>query len=135
MRAVEQRDCRRLLEIDSTLFGAEERYDLAFMQNIPTQKNLDAIVAVDEDGTTVAWALVDHGRAPVRLRSLSVHARHQRRGYGEQLLRHIVGRYGPPIDLLVEKSNLGAVGLYRKAGFQPADVDPELPSRPRMLFG
>ncbi|MFN2527254.1 MAG: GNAT family N-acetyltransferase [Candidatus Baltobacteraceae bacterium] len=123
-----------MLEIDSTLFGAEERYDLAFMQNIPTQKNLDAIVAVDEDGTTVAWALVDHSGSPVRLRSLSVHARHQRRGYGEELLRHIIGRYGPPIDLLVEKSNLGAVGLYRKVGFKAAGFDQQVGGRPRMLL-
>lgn len=131
---MKQRDCRTLLEIDKTLFGAEDRYDIAFMQSIPTHKNLAAIVALDEDDTIVAWALVDHGGSPVRLRSLSVHAGHQRRGYGEELLRYIIGRYGAPIDLLVERSNLGAVGLYRKVGFKPAGFDEQVEGRPRMLL-
>jgi len=131
---MEQRDCLTLLEIDKTLFGTEDRYDIAFMQSVPMQKNLAAIVALDEDDTIVAWALVDHIGSPVRIRSLTVHARHQRRGYGEELLRHIISRYGRPIDLLVERSNLGAVGLYRKLGFKPAGFDEQVGGRPRMLL-
>ena len=127
-------DCETLLEIDKTLFGAADRYDARFMQRILMQDDMDAIVAESAPGEIVAWALVDRARSPVRIRSLSVHALHQRRGYGETLLRHIIAKYGTPIDLLVEQSNIGAVGLYRKMGFLPAGFDPELTTRPRMLL-
>ena len=65
----------------------------------------------------------DDGR--VKISKLYVLPEHQRRGNGQKMLRHIFEQAGmlgaPVVWLQVNKRNAGAIGAYRKAGFEIID--------------
>lgn len=67
-------------------------------------------------------------RDEVHLLNLAAHPDHRRRGLGAQLIDHVIQfarrhrcRY---VTLEVRRTNVAAVGLYRKFGFQAVGVRP-----------
>lgn len=67
-------------------------------------------------------------RDEVHLLNLAMHPEHRRGGIGTQLVDHVVAfarktrcRY---VTLEVRRSNIAAIGLYRKFGFQAVGVRP-----------
>ena len=69
----------------------------------------------------VGYAVMMIGAGEAHLLNLSIAAACQRRGYGRQLLEHLMGvarSYGARVLLLeVRPSNVAAIALYRCAGF------------------
>lgn len=125
-------DVAALREIDRLAFKDGEQYSAAFYDEVIFSDAFLAIGAQGEDGSIVGWALIDLGRTPIRIRSLSVHPSFHRRGIATALVNY-VSRRGYTLDLLVEPANAAAIALYEKLGFVTGEPDPELPERVRMV--
>ncbi len=115
MRAFEPEDMQAIKDIDRLSFSAEEQYPDEFYNSLLAAESLRAIVA--EDGRTAAgYALLDVKAQPVRIRSIAVAPAHRNKGCGAALLRYLIEQYDT-LELLVEKSNAGAIRLYERLGF------------------
>ena len=71
----------------------------------------------------LAYQREDDGR--VKISKLYVLPEHQRRGHGQEMLAQIFEQAqmlgAPAVWLQVNKRNAGAIGAYRKAGFEIID--------------
>lgn len=134
MRRLTGPDIGAVRRIDALSFPAKEQYDADFYERVAISDNYDALVATDAGGGIVGWALADLTCRPIRIRSVSVHPEFRRRGFGAALVREILNRRSAPVDLLVEPNNYMALALYQKLGFSPADPDPQMPGRRRMVW-
>ncbi len=133
IRNVTLADLPAVREIDRRSFDADDQYSDVQYSEAVTSASYDALAAIDEHGSIIAWALIDRAPVPVRIRSLAVHPDFRRHGVGARLVSEAIERFGAPIDLLVDPSNIGAIAFYEKAGFVFAGADPEVPQRLRML--
>lgn len=134
MRRLTDSDIDAARRIDALSFPAHDQYDADFYESVAISDNYDAVVAVDADLGIVGWALADLTCRPIRIRSVSVHPEFRRRGFGAALVREILNRRSAPVDLLVESNNYTALALYQKLKFSPADADPQMPGRLRMVW-
>lgn len=131
IRPLEVADVASIREIDAACFDAGDQYDDAMYQTM--RDSQESIVAV-EGGAVVGYAYVQRNvwEAELHVRSLAVDPRHQRRGYGQALMRTVIEASPGCVDLLVAPSNTHAVGFYTRLGFVPAEVCESVPGRKRM---
>jgi ribosomal protein S18 acetylase RimI-like enzyme len=130
IRRLKRSDIPAIREIDRMAFDADEQYDAEFYTGILAIDTFTALVA-EGNAVVFGWALFDTSVNPTRLRSLSVHPRHRRRGYGKALLRYATARFDD-IDLLVRPGNGAAIALYESCGFSIGAPDRQMPDRLRM---
>ena len=102
-------------EIDRSSFRSDEQYPDELYDSLLTSGPLRAIVT-EERGAVVGYALLDLNATPVRLRSIAVSPVQRNKGCGEALLRHLMQEH-ETLELLVEKTNSGAIRLYERLGF------------------
>lgn len=134
VRALTQKDVNAVREIDQLAFGANDQYEPEFYDSVVNSDTFDAFLLVDEYNTIIAWALIDLGMRPIRLRSLSVHPKFQRRGCGFTLVSHVLSKYPSSIDLVVNGENEAAIRLYRRLGFVLTAPDTALPDYQHMII-
>ena len=134
-RDLRDEDLPAVKAIDRVSFDLADQYADAFYARWPFDRMLHAIVGVDDANAVIAYALLAVDTIPVKLRSLAVHPGHRNRGYGEDLLRHVIAETDAAIELLVEPSNETALRLYERLGFEfaPTAPPPEVPSRKVMI--
>ena len=81
------------------------------------------LVAVDQDGAVVGYALGARADRELEIRSLAVARAHRRRGLARRLLGALLESQreaGAEAAVLeVRRSNAAALGLYSAAGFEP----------------
>jgi ribosomal protein S18 acetylase RimI-like enzyme len=120
-------------DIDELSFSAGDQYELAFYERVVSSPDFEAMAAIQNNGAIAGWVLADLSRRPVRIKSVSVHPKCRRRGFGATLITSILNRHMAEIDLLVDRENNVAIALYQRLGFFGTDPDPEVPERLRML--
>jgi len=121
----------RIKEIDQATFSPSEQYGEGLYEWMLASGL--SIVAVNDEGLTVGWAFVQMNPY-THVRSLAVHPSFQRRGYGSALLRAVIANANREVDLLVDEANECAMRLYRRFGFQPAEMCPTAPPKRRMVL-
>ena len=80
-------------------------------------------VVVDEDEKKIiGYVIYWHGKEQVQISNIAVHPDYRRKGVGEAVLREIMARVKGQgvkfIILEVRPSNLAALNLYKKLGFE-----------------
>lgn len=126
-------DLAAIAELDRRSFAPDEQYDDVFYDEIFASHAFEVLGVADGSERIAGWALIDTRCEPVRIRSLAVHPEFRRRGIATALIRSVVDRHGPGIDLLVKPDNAAAIALYRKLGFTAGALDPQMPERLRMV--
>ncbi len=133
MRALEPSDIGAIKEMDRLSFSADQQYADELYDSLLSGGELRAIVA-ENAGAIAGYALLDIDAQPVRIRSIAVAPAHRDSGCGSALLRHLAENYDA-LELLVEKSNAGAIRLYERLGFGfvERDSDGELAATHHMF--
>jgi ribosomal protein S18 acetylase RimI-like enzyme len=149
IRPLARSDLGRINEIDRAAFSAEEQYDDAVYEFM--LQSGQSVAAVDGANVIVGYAfvqildewpwavLLDGARRPrcrshSHLRSVAVHPRYQRRGYGKAMLLSVLQSARGFVDLLVDEWNAPAIGLYKSLGFMPAEMCSTVPPKRRMVL-
>src|SRR5262245_27679142 len=123
IRAAEQIDFHKLLEIDASSFPAGLAYDRDELAYFVNRKGSETLV-LECDGEVAAFLImaVSHIRNVATLVTLDVREEFRRRGFAtlllgrseERLREHNVGRYALQVDV----GNEAAIAFYIKHGFQ-----------------
>ena len=92
-------------------------------------RELDSFALID-DGRMVAFGQYYLSYDAVRLARLAVSPGHRRQGYGEILIRELIGKGVKALKvsracLFVMRDNEPALTLYQKLGFEIADYPPD----------
>ncbi len=122
IRQAEEKDIKPMAEMDVLCFSAPWSEE-SFQQEIEENRLAFYIVA-EIDGIMVGyaglWCIVDEGH----ITNVAVHPAHRRKGIGEALisvlLSHTVKNGILSHTLEVRASNVPAISLYTKFGFEPA---------------
>jgi ribosomal protein S18 acetylase RimI-like enzyme len=110
-------DLPAIKQVDRLSFSAEEQYPSELYDSLLTGGVLRAIVVTGAAGAIAGYALLDVSRDPIRIRSLAVLPEQRNKGYGKALVQHLIETFDAPLELLVEKNNVGAIRLYERLGF------------------
>lgn len=124
VRQAEERDVKPMAEMDILCFSApwsEESFEKEITDN-----NLAFYIVAEIDGRMVGyaglWCIVDEGH----ITNVAVHPDFRRRGIGEALvsvlLSNTIENGIQSHTLEVRQSNLAAISLYTKFGFEPAGI-------------
>ncbi len=122
IRHAVREDFETLLEIDKASFPGGVAYDAHELAYFMNHDGAETIV-VEEDGTIIAFLIMEVHRNPRTATIVTVDVREnsRRKGYGTQLLmraEEILGDYGIEVyDLQVDVSNTNAIRFYKKHGF------------------
>ena len=112
-----------LLEIDRASFPGGVAYDASELSYFMNRVGAETLVA-QQDGRVIAFIILEvhPTRRTATIVTLDVREAHRRAGHGTQLLERaedILRDYGvEAYDLQVDVTNTGAIGFYRKHGFQ-----------------
>jgi ribosomal protein S18 acetylase RimI-like enzyme len=149
IRPLAASDLERIKEIDRAAFAPGEQYDDT-VYDFMLQSGR-SVAAIDGSGLIVGYVFVqmldewpwaevsDPGqRGPCRrhshLRSVAVDPRYRGRGYGKAMLLSVIRDAVGFVDLLVDESNVPAVGLYERLGFMSAEMCSTVPAKRRMVL-
>jgi [ribosomal protein S18]-alanine N-acetyltransferase len=113
----------RVVELDRICFG--QLWSAAQYQREFESPNSDILIVLNRDTQELlaygcVWAIVDEAHITI----LAVHPDHQHQGWGTLLLTGLlqcaIARNLARATLEVKESNLAAIGLYAKFGFETA---------------
>jgi ribosomal-protein-alanine N-acetyltransferase len=131
IRPVAEADLQQIRRIDRAAFSADEQYEDGMYEEM-LESGL-SVTALDDVGAIVGYAFVQMNPY-THIRSLAVHPESQRKGYGKAMLPAIIAHADCEVDLLVDEANVPAMALYRKLGFEPAEMCPTLPPKRRLVL-
>lgn len=120
------RDVRALVKLDQRCFKPIDAYAWYEFLNLCVWPGLITLKAI-RDGRIVGFIAGDPRRheGHTIIVTLAVDPDYQRRGIGERLLRDVEARSTlPRLQLMVRKSNLPALHLYRKLNYTIVETWP-----------
>lgn len=130
IRTMIESDLPKIKEIDRAAFSAQEQYDDDMYERMLHSGR--SLVALD-GGQIVGYAFVQFSPY-THVRSLAIHPRHQRRGFGRKLMEAVIDRGEHQVDLLVDETNSPAARLYEQLGFRRAEMCATVPAKRRMVL-
>jgi ribosomal-protein-alanine N-acetyltransferase len=116
-------DFNTLLEIDEASFSGGVAYDAVELSYFMNRDGAETLV-LEEEGDIVAFLIMEvhRTRRSATIVTLDVRGTHRRTGCGTQLMQRaedILRDYGvEAYDLQVDVTNRGALGFYKKHGFE-----------------
>ena len=120
------RDVRALLQLDRRCFKPLDRFSWYEFLSLCVGSGVIALKAI-QDGRIVGFIAGDQRKheGHTIIVTIGVDPDYQRRGVGERLLREVEARSTlPRLQLMVRKSNLPALHLYRKLDYAIVETWP-----------
>ncbi|ABB38787.1 ribosomal-protein-alanine acetyltransferase [Oleidesulfovibrio alaskensis G20] len=116
-------DSAEIVALEKMCFATpwtKEQFELAFTQNV------FAVFGLRLSETLVAYIAIYHAAGELEILNIATHPAHRRNGYACKLLSmmlQVAARMGIEKAILeVRRSNLPAIRLYERLGFEPAGV-------------
>ena len=119
IRASEERDLARILQIEKSVFP-NSAWTRAMISNELTLKVDRKTWVIDSDKELVGYCMLRYGPNEVRLINMAVDPSLQKMGIGKKLLIHFldnIPKYSSAY-LEVKRGNFPAIKLYLNAGFK-----------------
>jgi len=124
IRHAEEKDIKPMAEMDILCFSAP--WSEASFENEIKENHLAFYIVAEIGGQMVGyaglWCIVDEGH----ITNVAVHPDFRRKGIGEALvsvlLSHTIQNGVTSHTLEVRESNIAAISLYTRFGFQPAGL-------------
>jgi ribosomal-protein-alanine N-acetyltransferase len=121
VRRAAQRDIEAIVTLEKASFGASAWPASLFEQYLEHCGDLFLVACVG--GRVAAYSITCYGPTRAELHSIAVHPRHRRTGLAGRLLRRsevaLRHRRVEAWFLTVRRSNIEAIALYRRFGFEP----------------